>query len=422
MDVETAFLNGILEEEIFMEIPEGLKIDKNNNLKLKEEINKQEIKTKNNKVLKLIKSIYGLKQSPRCWNKRITKFLENEKYNQSKADPCVFIKENNKKEKTIIAIYVDDCFIIGKIEEIKKIKEIFNKEFKMKDNGELSGFLGINVNRNNNELTLDQEFYIENMLKKFSMQDCKPVTTPMVAEKKNKIITKKEKEKEGVETIKYQSAIGSLIYLSVATRPDIAYAVNQAAQAMKSPTDEDWVKIKRIFRYLQGTKTMKIRYTKEENEKENQTVGFSDASYAEDRKNRKSTSGYIFLKSNGPISWKSKKQPIVSLSSMEAEYIALTSASKEALWIRKLDGELEKEQTITINEDNQSAIKTANDEIHNERSKHIDVRYHFIREAIKQKLIKLAYLQTTSMLADALTKPLGAIQLEKLNKDMGLIQ
>ena len=130
----------------------------------------------------------------------------------------------------------------------------------MKDNKELTGFLGINVERNEKEMTLDQEFYVENMLKRFGMQDCKPVTTPMVTESKKKIIKEekeeKEEEKNQIETTRYQSAIGSLIYLSVATRPDIAYAVNQAAQAMKDPSEEDWIRVKRIFRYLKGTKNM----------------------------------------------------------------------------------------------------------------------------------------------------------------------
>ncbi len=158
---------------------------------------------------------------------------------------------------------------------------------------------------------------------------------------------------------------------------------------------------------------------------ENQIIGNSDASYAEDRKDRKSTSGYLFIKSNGPISWKSKKQPIVSLSSMEAEYIALTAAAKEAIWLSKLElelGENKMNKAIIIKEDNQSTIKTANDQILNERSKHIDVRYHFIRELIKEKRLKIEYLSTNDMLADTLTKPLGVIQLEKLNKEMGLQQ
>ena len=424
MDVETAFLNGNLEEEIFMEIPEGLEFQ-DNRLILRTEENNQEKNEKNQKVLKLNKSIYGLKQSPRCWNIRLTEFLTNQGYQISKADPCVFIKINNNQH-TVIAVYVDDCFIIGKDKEIEEIKLMFHREFKMKDNKELKGFLGINVVRDEKKMSLDQQFYIENVLKRFGMQDCKPISTPMIIEKK-KEEEKKGKEKKMEDISLYQSAIGSLIYLSTATRPDITYAVHQAAQAMKDPSEDDWIRVKRIFRYLQGTKTMKIIYSteKKEGEEEDKIFGYSDASYAEDRKDRKSTSGYLFIKSKGPISWKSKKQPIVSLSSMEAEYIALTAAAKEAIWLSKIEtelGENKENKTITIKEDNQSTIKTANDVILNERSKHIDVRYHFIRELIKDRRLKIDYLPTTDMIADMLTKPLGSIQLEKLNKEMGLHQ
>ncbi len=294
---------------------------------------------------------------------------------------------------------------------------MFNKEFKMKDNEELKGFLGIRVERNEKEMKIDQENYIKNILKRYKMEECKPVDSPMIKEeKKNK--EEEEKEERFEEITTYQSAIGSLIYLATATRPDISYSVNQAAQAMKEPKQSDWVKVKRIMRYLQRTKEMKIVYKKSN---ENEVIGYSDASYGEDRKDRKSTSGYLFIKAQAPISWKSKKQPIVSQSSMEAEYIALTSATKEALWISKLEKEIEgKEKMIRIYEDNQSAIKTANDEIHNERSKHIDVRYHFIRERIKRNEIEVKYKKSEDMLADILTKGLDRRKIEKLTRDMGL--
>ncbi len=302
---------------------------------------------------------------------------------------------------------------------------MFNKEFKMKDNEELKGFLGIRVERNEEEMKIDQENYIENILKRFKMEECKPVDTPMIKEEKKNEKDREEEKKDKFEDITtYQSAIGSLIYLATATRPDISYSVNQAAQAMKEPTKQDWIRVKRIMRYLQKTKKMKIVYRKDK-EKEDEVIGYSDASYGEDRKDRKSTSGYLFMKAKAPIAWKSKKQPIVSLSSMEAEYIALTSATKEALWLRKLEKEIERrkddeEKVIRIYEDNQSAIKTANDEIHNERSKHIDIRYHFIRERIKRKEIEVKYMKTDDMIADILTKGLDRMKIEKLTREMGL--
>ena len=379
-------------------------------------------KKEKKKVLKLNNSVFGLKQSPRCWNKRITSFLSDNQFIPSLADPCVFLKYEENNDLTIIAIYVDDCFIIGKEGRIKRIKEMFNKEFKMKDNEELKGFLGIRVERDEKELRIDQEVYVENILKRFKMENSKPTDTPII--KEDKKIKNEEKDEIFEDVSTYQSAIGSLIYLATATRPDIAFAVNQAAQAMREPMQSDWVKVKRIMRYLQKTKKMKIVYKRNEKE-EDEVIGFSDASYGEDRKDRKSTSGYLFIKAQAPIAWKSKKQPIVSLSSMEAEYIALTAATKEALWLRKLEKEIERkkendEVKIRIYEDNQSAIKTANDEIHNERSKHIDIRYHFIRERIKRKEIEIKYLKTEDMIADILTKGLDKMKIQKLIKEMGL--
>jgi hypothetical protein len=188
---------------------------------------------------------------------------------------------------------------------------------------------------------------------------------------------------------------------------------------MTKPKINDWIRAKRIPRYLKGTKMKKITYRKEKNS--NQIMGYSDASYGEDRIDRKSTSAYVFIKGNGPISWKSKKQPIISLSSMESEYIALAAAVKEALWLKKLEEELENETNqIQIYEDNQSTIKTSKDTIHNDRSKHIDVRYHFIREVINNKIINLEYKSTEEMIADALTKPVGPVKLMKLCNQMGL--
>jgi hypothetical protein len=180
---------------------------------------------------------------------------------------------------------------------------------------------------------------------------------------------------------------------------------------------EDWKSGKRILRYLQGTKDIKLIYNKEKSE----LCGYSDASYAEDKKDRHSTSGQVHLKNGGAISWKSKKQKIVSLSSMEAEYIALTDATKEGIWLKKMEKELNEDHTIlTIYEDNQSAIKTANNKIHNDRSKHIDVRYHFIREKIENGELKLVYCPTEYMVADIMTKALGKVAHVRLRMAMGL--
>ena len=213
-------------------------------------------------------------------------------------------------------------------------------------------------------------------------------------------------------------AMGSLIYLANATRPDISYSVNLLARKMQNPSIQDWQDTKRIFRYLQGTKEMKLVYQK----KKSELHGFSDASYAEDKEDRKSKSGHVFMMNGGAVSWKSAKQPIVSLSRMEAEYIALTSATKEGIWLKKFEEEIQMpKKTLTIFEDNQSTIKTATHKIHNDRSKHIDVRYHFIRECVEEEKIKIEYCPTSEMTADILTKSLGRILHERHTKNMGLI-
>jgi hypothetical protein len=283
----------------------------------------------------------------------------------------------------------------------------------MKDLGNMKKIVGIRITNEPEKITLDQEEYINDMLIRFKMEDCKPTSTPMAVKNKGY----KEDERIFEDEKMYKQLIGSLIYLSNSTRPDICYSVNQLARNMQNPTFENWKQGKRILRYLQGTKQIKLIYKK----KKEELCGYSDASYAEDKKDRKSTSGQVFMKNGGAISWKSRKQKIVSLSSMEAEYIALTDATKEGIWLKKMEKELNKENNIlTIFEDNQSAIKTANNRIHNDRSKHIDVRYHFIRELIEEKKLKLVYCPTQNMIADIMTKALGKIAHERLRKAMGL--
>jgi hypothetical protein len=224
--------------------------------------------------------------------------------------------------------------------------------------------------------------------------------------------------KQFEDPTKYREAVGALNYLAVCTRPDISYAVSQISKKMQSPNEEDWMLVKRILRYLQKTKNAKLVYQSEPKE----LVGFSDASYAPNSEDRKSISGYLFQMNGAAISWKSKKQPIISLSSMEAEYIAITAAIKEAKWLAKLEEELMlKTKKMIIYEDNQSTIKTAKNEIHTDRSKHIDVRYHFVREQIQIGAIEILYCPTGDMTADIMTKALGAIKHARFAQSLGMI-
>jgi transposase InsO family protein len=394
MDVETAFLNGELNEEIYMELPEGYEGDKQNS------------------VCKLNKTLYGLKQASREWNVKFTQELKDQGFEQTMTDPCVFTRGVGP-EKVLLGVFVDDNIIVGRSQNIIEAKHILNNLFKMKDLGELKKIVGIRVANEEKRITLDQEEYIQDLLARFGMENCKPISTPMGVQNKGYIQDEKPFENERL----FKQLIGSLIYLSNSTRPDICFSVNQLARNMQKPRMEDWKSGKRILRYLQGTKDIKLIYSKEKSE----LCGFSDASYAEDKKDRHSTSGQVHLKNGGAISWKSKKQKIVSLSSMEAEYIALTDATKEGIWLKKMEKELNGNQTIlTIYEDNQSAIKTANNKIHNDRSKHIDVRFHFIREKIENGELKLVYCPTEYMVADIMTKALGKVAHVRLRMAMGL--
>lgn len=284
----------------------------------------------------------------------------------------------------------------------------------MEDLGPVEFATGIRIDRSNNKLELSQEAYIDKILRKFKMSESKAVTTPLPS-----VIPSNTKESTSLfKDIKlYQQLIGSLNYLSTRTRPDITYSVSYLAQSLQKPTDQSFSLAKRVLRYLKGTKDWRLTFTKE---KDSKLVAFSDASYAEE-KERKSRTGYVFLQGGGPISWLSKKQEVVASSSTEAEYIALSRTAKEGRWLNILASELGVSNSpITLFEDNQSAIKLAENHILNDRSKHIDVRFHYIREEVEKKNVIIKYISTSYQTADILTKSLGAQLHLRHSKALGL--
>lgn len=402
MDVNCAFLNGDLKEEIYLKLPIGFA-----------EQHEQPEKFRG-QIAKLNKSLYGLKQAMRCWTEKIRSHLTANGVIPSNADSSVYIlhSKGGNKIEAIIAVYVDDCLIIAKSEKIEDVKKILTKKFKMTDMGKLKGMLGINFNYQSTFFTMDQSYYLENLLHQFGMNQCRPVTTPVVGGEK---FTTEESEK--VDGTQYRRMIGALQYLAKCTRPDIAYAVNQAARKMQEPTHNDLIAVKRILRYLAGTRNYGLLYER----RKSNLLGYADASYGE-QNDRKSTSGYAFVKNGAALTWSSRKQPIVALSSMEAELIALNSAAKESLWLAKLKSDLgEVAGAILIYQDNQGTIRFAHDGTHNDRSKHIAIRYHFIREKLESGDIKIQYLPTTEMAADVLTKGLGAILYTKFRNMLGVV-
>ena len=218
----------------------------------------------------------------------------------------------------------------------------------------------------------------------------------------------------------YQAVVGSLLYLSTKTRPDIAFVVSSAARFCASPTNEHWTAVKRILRYLNGSRQLGLLY--KANTLSEEIAGFSDADWAGDVGDRKSTSGYVFLLGGAAVSWKSTKQTTVALSTAEAEYIALSTASQEAIWLQQLMSDLSKKtlQEMIIYEDNQSTICLAKNQSAHGRTKHIDIKYHFIRDLVEAGKIKLIYCATENMVADIFTKGLSIRQFEKLRHLTGV--
>ena len=366
-----------------------------------------------NLVCRLNKSLYGLKQAPRCWNRALKEFMLQAGFVQSNADPCVFLRM--AEHTTIVAVYVDDLILItdtmGVMEETKRV---LSERFRMKDMGQLHYCLGVSVVYEQNSVWLHQKQYILQMLKKFGMEDANTVSTPADTSVK---LVKEDGVSKSTDQVEYQSMVGSLLYAAMATRPDCAQAVGAVSKFCSQPTEAHRTAVKRVFRYLKKTINLALRYHKDGES----VIGFSDADWGGDLDDRHSTTGNVFMLASGAVSWISKKQAVVALSTSEAEYVALSMAAQEAAWLQKLFSDLKiPKQPIVIMEDNQGAIALARNPISHSRSKHIDLRFHFIREAAQEGMIDIVYCPTSEMVADLFTKPIPLGQFEKLRSLMGM--
>lgn len=399
LDVKTAFLNGELDETIYMKLPDCFESTGSDKCK----------------VLKLKKAIYGLKQSSRAWHKKVDSTMLANGYKKSKLEPCLYTKFVNGL-RTIISLYVDDFFIFSNDEkEIKIVKQILSSQFKIKDLGPIKNCLGMSVNtdKENNLITLSQEKYIDQLLCKFNMTECKTVDTPM--ETKLNV----EKSQNVKSNNPYQQLIGSLMYLAILTRPDISYAVGYLSQFNNCHSNEHWLYAKRVLKYLKGTKDVGLKYCKNGNVN---IKGYCDADWANNTTDRRSYTGYCFMLSGAVISWGCKKQRTVALSSTEAEYMAITEGCREAVYLLNLQNEITGLMyTISMYNDNQSANKLSENSVFHNRTKHIDVRYHYCREVISKKIVKIYYLTTEEMPADILTKSLVSVKHHKFVKMLGIV-
>ena len=400
LDVVTAFLYGVMKEQVFCVIPEGVELDGDFD------------------CLELVKAIYGLKQASRVWNETFDEFVCSIGFQVSGFDPCLYIMTVNG-HCAFILVYVDDVLVTGSSPElIARTKDDLKTRFEMTDSGKCAFVLGIELLEGaDGSVTMCQRRYVDDILKHFGMSECKAVASPV--DVSSRLISSNVATKISVP---FREAVGALMHLTTATRPDIAYAVSYASRFMENPQDEHWVAVKRIFRYLQGTKTHGIRYTP--NDKID-FRGYSDADWAGDLADRKSTSGYVFMLLGATVSWGSKKQPSVSLSTSEAEYIALSLAIQEGKWIHRLLCEImaaaDKESPeLMIQEDNQSCIKMTKNPVNHGCAKHIDIKYHHIRDEVKRGEVKLEYCETTVMLADIMTKGLHGPRHKDLTARLGI--
>ena len=408
MDVKTAFLNGMLLEDVYMTQPEGF-VDPENA----------------GKVCKLQRSIYGLKQASRSWNLRFDDAIKEFGFIKNEDEPCVY-KKVSGSTVVFLVLYVDDILLMGNdIPTLQSIKTWLGNCFSMKDLGEATYILGIRIYRDRSRklIGLSQSTYIDKVLKRFSMQDSKrgflPMTHGISLSKEQ--CPKTQEERERMSKIPYASAIGSIMYAMLCTRPDVSYALSVTSRHQVDPGESHWIAVKNILKYLRRTKDTFLIYGGEE---ELIVTGYTDASFQTDKDDYRSQSGFVFCLNGGAVSWKSSKQATVADSTTEAEYIAASEAAKEAVWIKKFITELGVVPSIAdpleLYCDNNGAIAQAKEPRSHQRSKHILRRFHLIREIIERGDVKICRVPTDDNIADPLTKPLTQQRHDRHTRSLGI--
>lgn len=406
LDVKSAFLHGKLDEEIFMEQPEGFVIP-----------------GLEDKVARLLKTIYGLKQASRVWNVQIDAFLKEIGFTRTYSDTGVYVYRRQEGNIVImLVLYVDDMAIMGNsLTEINRIKVILKTRYEMSDLGELKDFLGIRITRDRLKRTLriDQKTYLEEVLERFGMTDANPARTPLPA---GCVLTASTEEVDNARRTYFQSLIGSMMYFAIGTRPDVAYAVARLAQYSANPTEQHLKMAKYVLRYVKGTLDYGIVY--DGFAEEAQLLSYTDSDYAENRDDRHSISAYVFKLAGGAISWMSRKQSSAAQSTAEAEYISMAEAAKQLQWYYNLYSELGLPDPTPIDMrcDNRAAILTAENPMVGRNMKHVEVKYHFIREAVQKGLVRLVPTPSAENVSDALTKSLPQVMLDRFSGSMGLIR
>jgi hypothetical protein len=367
------------------------------------------------KVFRLHKALYGLRQAPRAWNKKLDDTLMQLGFTSSPSEHAMYTRGHGHS-RLLLGVYVDDLIVTGAdADEIKRFKLEMMKQFRMSDLGLLHFYLGIEVSQGKDGITLAQSSYAGKLLERAGMEGCNPALVPM--EPRTKL--SKDNKHPPTDGTLYRSIVGCLRYL-VHTRPDISFAVGYVSRFMESPTTEHLAAVKHLLRYIAGTQSFGCRYTRGG---DRELSGFSDSDMAGDVDDRKSTTGTLFSFGDSPVAWQSQKQKVVALSSCEAEYVAATTAACQAVWLRRLLDDITGKQSdaTTIFIDNKSAIQLCKNPVFHDRSKHIEVRYHYIRHCIDDGKINVEHISTSEQLADILTKPLARVRFQELRTRIGMV-
>jgi hypothetical protein len=376
-------------------------------------------------VCKLQKSIYGLEQASRSWNICFDEKIKEFGFMRSEDEPCVYVRTSGSIV-VFLVLYVDDILLMGNdIPTLQSVKTWLGKCFSMKDMGDAAYILGIKIYRDRSRrlIGLSQSTYINKVLKKFNMQDSKKGFIPMqhgLALSKAQC-PNSSSELERMSRIPYASAIGSIMYAMICTRPDVSCALSMTSRYQANPGNDHWTAVKNILKYLKRTKEMFLVYGGAE---ELIVKGYTDASFQTDRDDSCSQSGFVFLLNGGAVSWRSSKQSTVADSTTEAEYIAVNEAAKEAVWMKKFIRDLgvvpSIQDPIEIFCDNEGAVILAKEPRSHKRTRHILRKFHYVRKVVEDKDIIISRVGTDGNLADPFTKPLSQTKHDAHTRSIGI--
>lgn len=408
VDVRTAFLNGTLDEEVYIKVPEGL----------------QEVYP--NKCFKLNKAIYGLKQAPRVWWLNLSSTLCKHGFKSSFADQCLFIKKG-KHGTVYCLVYVDDILFAGHAEDVENAVNIIMSTYDATDEGDASSFLGMAIirDRQAKTLKLSQSAYIDDMATRFKYAVDHPnrrVSVPIVTDDPGPSAPLQQDKASF-----YASLVGSLLYLANCTRPDISFAVGVLARHFAAPQENHLRLAKQLLKYCIATKSLSLTFGSSSSPSTVFAVGYSDSDYGNNRFSadhqpiaRRSVSGYVFFINGTSVIWQSKKQAVMARSTDDAEYIGLATAASTGLWLRKLIGEMTGSfETLTIFGDNQAALKHVESPGSINKSKHIDICYQFVLDRALRNDLNFQYVCSSQNVADIFTKPIAVTLFSKLREKLG---